>query len=202
MKIPWVLLSIALASGLARADEIAAVALREIASQQVKVFDVAASKFRGPTSFKISYPASWGLGEMSRPGVAARIACANGDGMDALVIVVNRGDPKIKNPTADAVFTKEFFSKFGMSGAVVTRSERLKEGNFDGAVLEYYLVQSRPPMKARAYVTNYVFTQNGALVQLQFYVLLSAQEQKDADDTRIAAFRPLWKAMVATLQVD
>jgi hypothetical protein len=201
-RLQVILAALVIAAGSARADEVAAAGLGELSSGKVKVFDVATSRFRGPTSFKISYPRSWGVGETQRPGVAARIASANGDGMDALVVVVNRGDPAWRDAAPDKVFTKDFFSKFGMTGATVVRSERLKDGAFDGAVIEYDLMQSRPPMKVRAHVTNYLFLQKGALVQLQFYILLGNEENKDADAARISAFRPLWRAMVQTLRLD
>jgi len=192
------MVAILLAPSFSRADEVATAALAEVSSQKTKTFDVADSRFKGPTSFKIRFPESWGTSEFARQGVVARIASANGEGMDSLVIIVNRGDPKIKDPTPDSVFTAEFLSKFALLGSTVVRKERLKEGSFDGAVFEYFLEQSRPPMKVRTFVTNYLFTQNGALVQLQFYVLLG---EKDADEARISAFRPVWKAMLATLEL-
>lgn len=194
-------LALILASSICRADEVAAVALADFGSQKTKSFDVADARFKGPTNFIIRYPNSWGTSEFARQGVVARIASANGEGMDSLVIVVNRGDPKIKDPKPDAVFTPEFLSKFALAGSTVVRRERLKEGEFDGAVFEYFLEQSRPPMKVRTFVTNYLFTQNGALVQLQFYVLLGEKPEKNVDEARIAAFRPVWNAMLATLKL-
>jgi len=183
------------------ADEIASVALAEFTSKKTKTFDVAGARLKGPTKFEIRYPESWGMSEFARPGLVARIASANGAGIDSLVILVNRGDPKIEDPTPDKVFTPEFLTKFELAGSAINRKERLKEGAFDGAVFEYLLEQSRPPIKVRTYVTNYIFTQNGALVQLQFYVLLNEKANKDADDARIAAFRPVWKAMLSTLKL-
>jgi len=189
-------------SCIGHADEIAADAFAEMSAQRTKTFDVATSKLKGSTSFRISYPKSWSTTDSARPRVVTRIASANGEGMDSLVIVVGQSNLKSKNPTPDSVFTKEFFSKFELPGSTVVRSERVKEGTFDGAVIEYFVDQSRPPMRMRVFVTNYVFTQRGALVQLQFYVLLGEKEDKKSDDARIIAFKPLWKAMLATLKLE
>ena len=183
------------------ADEIASAALTEITSKKTKTFDVAGARLKGPTNFEISYPASWGMSDYARPALVARIASANGEGIDSLIILVRKGDPAIKEPTPDKVFTSDFISEFALEGSTIIRKERLKEGAFDGAVFEYLLEQSKPPIKVRTHVTNYIFTQNGAMVQLQFYVLLSEKANKDADDARIAAFKPLWKAIVTTLKL-
>jgi hypothetical protein len=194
-------IAVLFATSISRADDVASAALAEVTSQKTKTFDVGDARFRGPTNFQIRYPASWGTSESARQGVVARIASANGEGMDSLVIVVNRGDPKIKNPTPDSVFTPGFLAKFALAGSTVVRKERLKVGSFDGAVFEYFFEQSRPPMKVRTFVTNYIFTQNGALVQLQFYVLLGEKAEKAADEARISAFRPVWEAMLTTMEL-
>lgn len=183
------------------ADEIASAALAEVTSKRTKTFDVAGARLKGPTKFEIRYPESWGMSEFAKAGLVARIASSNGEGIDSLIIVVSRGDPKINDPTPDKVFTPDFLSKFKLTGSTINRKDRLKEEAFDGAVFEYLLEQSKPPMKVRTYVTNYIFTQNGALVQLQFYVLLSEKANKEADDARIAAFRPVWKAILSTLKL-
>jgi len=183
------------------ADEIASAALSEVACKKTKTFDVASASSRGPTNFEIRYPESWGMSEFARPSLVARIASANGEGIDSLMILVNRGNPKIKELTPDKIFTPDFLSKFEPEGSTIIRKERLKEGAFDGVVFEYLVEQSKPPIKVRTHVTNYIFTQNGALVQLQFYVLLSEKANKYADDARIAAFGPVWKAMLSTLKL-
>ena len=183
------------------ADEIASAALAEVSSNKTETFDVTGARLKGPTNFEIRYPENWGMSEFAKPGLVARIASANGEGIDSLIILVHRGDPKIKEPTPDNVFTPDFLSKFELTGSSIIRKERLKEGAFDGAVFEYFLEQSKPPIKVRTHVTNYIFTQNGALVQLQFYVLLNETAKKDTDDARIAAFRPVLKAMLSTLKL-
>lgn len=82
-----VLLAAILASNICQADEVAAAALAELTARKTKTFDVADARFRGPTSFTIRYPQSWGTSESARQGVVARIASTNGEGMDSLVML-------------------------------------------------------------------------------------------------------------------
>jgi hypothetical protein len=197
-KLVLTLVMVSLTIGLF-ADKLADNALAEMKAGNTTTYDVTKSQYRGPTNFRISYPKSWGTMEMARPGVVARIASDNGNGMDSLVIIVRKADSSGKLLQADSLFTPEFFEKFSLPDSKVIRRERVKTKNFDGAVFEYYLTQARAPLTVRSYCSNYLFTQNGAMVQLQFYVLLKEAEDKDTDEARIEAFRPLWEEMLATL---
>jgi hypothetical protein len=183
-----------------RADQIASRALAEMSAHKTKVFNVAASEKNGGTKFEISYPESWQPADSSRPSVVTRIAETNA-GLASFVITVNPMT-KTRDASPDKVFNKDFFAKFKLPGATLVKGERFKEGTFDGALLEYFADQSRGAMKFRVFVSNYAFVQNNAMVQLQFYVFLQEKEDKKADQDRISAFQPLWKAMLATLKLQ
>lgn len=179
----------------ASADQIAEEALREFSSGDTSTFKSTGHRYSGPTEFTIQYPDSWAATPNARKGVLARIASAEGTGMDALVVVVNRGS----NEDPDDFFTQEFFDNFNLAEATVIESKRERIGEFDGAKIEYVLEQSKPPMVIRAHCTNYIFLNRGALVQLQFYILLGDDEE--TNEERIKAFKPLWPEFVRTLKI-
>jgi len=182
------------------AEEFASTSLAEMSSGKTKVFKSETIQ-KSFVNFEISHPASWQVAESPRPSVIVLIGDTNHAAVANFVITENR-IPKATDSSPDHVFTKSFFTNFKPANTVMLRGERHKEGTFDGALLEYITTQSRGELHFRIYGTNYTFAKNGALVQLQFYVFLGENEDKKADEAKVAAFKPLWKSMVATLKIQ
>ena len=189
-------------SAVSRGDEIASAAIAEMKAGKTKLFDVAGeSRARPPVEFTLRYPQGWGTSPVARKGVAGRVASSNGEGMDSFVVVMTARRDEIKNATPDEIFTKDYFKQFDQFDAKMFRRERLKEGTFDGGIMEYLMETEKPPMKIRMYVCNYLFAHKGSVVQVQFYTLLGDGSDKKADNRRIAAFKPLWKAIAQTIKL-
>lgn len=196
----WMLL---LSPLMSPAEDIASKALAEMSAHKTKVFDVADSRDKGPTKFKISYPESWQTAESPRASVVTTIRVAEPDGLPvaSFVITVNKGGKP--EESADQVFSKKFFSKVAeLPGATFVKGERYKDGNFDGALIEYFRIETRDSRKFRMFQSCYAFVQNGMIIQLQGFVFLDLKEDKEADEAKISAFKPVWKAIAGTLEIQ
>ena len=183
-----------------RGDDIAKLALDEMLDGKTLTYKVEDAAYRGPTDFSIEYPKSWVSKDFNRPGVLSRISADNGNGMDSLVIVVNRGRSGAENLKPKEVFNEEFMKRFNLPGAFDIKSEYLETDYFEGIKFEYFFTQSKAPLVIKTYVSNYIFTQRGALVQLQFYTLLTGTDD-GAEKKRIEAFKPLWHEIVKTVNI-
>lgn len=183
---------------LSRADDFASTVLAEMSAGKSKVFTSATVTNKGSARFEIIYPETWQFTESPRPHVIGRFADTNHPGTGSFVIAEEPS--RFANSSPDRIFTQTFFSNFKPTNSVIVKGERLKDGDFDGALVEYF---SKPAsVHFRFFVSNYIFFQKGSLIELQFYVYLPENEDKNADEAKIAAFRPLWKGILETLKLQ
>jgi len=182
-----------------RAEEYAATLIAEMSAGKTKVFSSGTITNKGAATFEISYPKTWQVKESPRPHILVRISDTDHPRTGIFVIGENRSS-KPATASPDQVFTKAFFENYKVTNSVVLHGERFKEGAFDGALVEYIAQPAADPF--RLFASDYIFLQKGSMVHLQFYVTLPANEDKQADEAKIASYKPLWKAMLATLKLQ
>ena len=151
----------------------------------------------GLTDFKITFPLSWRAMESRRDGVVTRISSNGGRGPESAVIWVKQIYERSKDISEEE--WSDFIRKFRLPDAKMLEKKRITVDGFDGAKLVYNIRERMGPFTLDANVTNYVFFQNGAMVQLQFGVKHgdTGRETKE----RIAAFKPLIAEFMKRLEL-
>ena len=152
----------------------------------------------GLTDFKITFPLSWRAMESRRDGVVTRISSNGGRGPESAVVWVKQIYERSKDISEEE--WSDFIRKFRLPDAKMLEKKRITVDGFDGAKLVYDIRERMGPFTLDANVTNYVFFQNGAMVQLQFGVKhgKTGRETKE----RLAAFKPLIAEFMKRLELE
>ena len=172
--------------------------IQEFADGAVQRLELEGLPKAGQTDFKVTFPKSWRAMESRRPGVVTRISSNGGRGPESLVVWVKQIYEKAQ-PVSEEDWS-DFIRRFTLPNAKMLEKKRIKEAGFNGTKLVYDIRERRGPFTLDATITNYVFFQNGAMVQLQFGV--KHGETGRETKQRREAYEPLVAEFMKRVEVE